>query len=289
VNSRLRAVAVSVLCVAGCSTPPAATDRSLSAPPTRVEAAPPAAPSFRGAFTERAALTLLFADVDTPSWNEGDKRLIFEIDDVEHHAAAVVQFPLPQQGSERRLLVFETNEADNDCHACRGTVGAAIFTRDGELWRVAASEREITPGPPYGASAEGAVSLLKIGPDRYALSISSSDMHFGIIQGGVSLVEVKPGFPGVFMLMLSGNNEGNCTEDTDPASTEPGLVSEQPCYDYSGDLAVVPGTNADYYDLAVAFRGTRVLEDDGKLVPFNETQRYVYRAGEYVPAASSHQ
>jgi hypothetical protein len=290
-NSPLSAAIVSVLCLAGCSTPPAATERSRAASAARVDVAPTAAPSFRGSFTERAALTLLFEDVDGPSWDEGNKRLIFEKDNVQHYAAGVIQFPLQQQGMERLLLVFETNEADNECHACRGTIGAAIFSHDGETWRVTTAQRNVTSGPPYGASAEGAVSLLTVGPDRYALSISSSDMHFGVIQGGVSLFEVKPDFPDVFMLMLSGNNEGNCTEDSDvaPADADAApLVAEEPCYDFSGDLAVVPGANAEYHDLAVAFRGTHVAEDDKKLVPFNETQRYVYRSGKYVPAASNH-
>ncbi len=250
---------VSFLCAAGCSSPPAATEVAWPEPAAVASITPAVAPSFRGAFTEQAALSLLFKDA----------------------AAGVLQFPLPQQGSERLLFVFETNEADNECHACRRTIGAAIFAHEGETWRVVISQLDVAQGPPYGASADGSVSVIKIGPERYALKVASGDMHFGVIQSGVSLTEVKPGFPDVFTLMLGGNNEGNCTEEGD--AEPPELVSAEPCYDFSGDLVVMPGANAEYHDLVVTFRGTHVLESDKKLVPFNETQRYVYRDGKYVP------
>src|SRR5688572_20110359 len=109
-NKALSVVSVLLLCAAGCSKEPAATEgpRQEQDAQKPADVKPAAAlPALQGAFTEQAALSLLFKDVDTPKWEETVNHLSFKQDEVEHYAAGIGQFPFHQQGAERLLFVFE--------------------------------------------------------------------------------------------------------------------------------------------------------------------------------------
>ena len=102
------------------------------------------APAFiQGEFTPKAALALVFKNVDSPEWTE-DGRLHFQESGTEHYARGIGEFAVNEKGAERRLFVFEMAPAeDNTCRACKVSVGAAIFSHQGQRWRLVEMERRV--------------------------------------------------------------------------------------------------------------------------------------------------
>jgi hypothetical protein len=84
-----------------------------------------------------------------------------------------------QAGIEKRILITKTplSEEGWDCHACAMQVGVSIFSRSGLNWKLDAVYKNATTGGGWGEIS--APTLLKIGPERYALSFSDRDMGRG--------------------------------------------------------------------------------------------------------------
>jgi hypothetical protein len=252
------------------------------AAPARVVA--PSLPSFTGAFSDKPALTLILKAVANPQWKTvgAEDVLNYEKDGVEQYAKRVTRFPFHQDGIERLLFLYESAPAeDNQCHACRVTLGAAVFSHQHDAWQLELSAPEMTEHGSWGASVgPGEVTLLRIGRDRFALRKTSCDMHFGRRDCMLELYEIAREFPSVFLLVQSVDNEGVCSDD--PADQHDGT---EPCETSDSRLSIVPGINVDYDDIVVSTRGVEMDPVAKKVAPFAREQRFTFRDGKYQKAA----
>ena len=95
-----------------------------------------------------------------------------------------------QEDGERKvfLLTSAVPDSQNDysCHACRPLIGATIFVKVDNQWKVEASEKYLMEGDGFGKVPD--TQLVQIGPDKFGLRLSSSDMAQGFESGGQSII-----------------------------------------------------------------------------------------------------
>ena len=278
-RERLTAVMLAALLAAAACSRTAKEEAPPPSPALAAAAPKPPRPSFAGSFQEKTALGLVFKDVANPRWKAGAPDvLVFDKGAIEHYAKSVGRFPFHQDGIERLLFVHETAAVeDNTCHACGVTLGAAVFAHRADTWHLEFAQPDISGYGSFGTGPQvGNLALLRIGRDRFALRVTSCDMHFGRRDCMLALHEAAAEFPQVFLLVQASNNEGTCSED--PVEWHDGV---EPCVTSEGTLTMVPGGNLEYDDIVVATRGTEMDAAAKQVVPFARESRFTFRAGRF--------
>lgn len=154
---------------------------------------------------------------------------------------------------ERAFVMLVTAHEEHTCHACGPGVELVSLTRSGGSWNVD-NRTDLGLLGQYGAA--DSAELVQIGPERYAVALSSGYMHMGYVGSGVTFYAESPtGFASAGGVNTSDSNEGVCGPDGDGS----------PCYDMTAGWSFRPGKDAQTWDLVVKESGTALV--DGKVVP----------------------
>ncbi|RKR36205.1 hypothetical protein [Paraburkholderia sp. BL17N1] len=200
--------------------------------------------SIAGDFSAPAALELLYGPYDesskTASWTDASVPADLPWRDNLQFAPGKVLavtsmaiFNLTEGGKEKKVFVTNAVPDGGGCHACTGLLGVAVFTKDGNNWKVESNN-------PYVASmgAMGSVGShfewAPAGDDTYALVIGGDDMHQGYQTA--SITAFIRGKDGAFSPAIDDSDTGASDQETISTKT-----------------TFIKGKNAAHYDVKVAF------------------------------------
>ena len=147
-----------------------------------------AARSIPGEFNAPAALGLLFGPYDPRAksalWQDASippqlrKDLSLQAGQAVRVSSAAI-FDFSEQGKQKKVLVTNAVADDQDCHACPGALGIAIFVNYGSRWQVESSEPYVALGG-ENASFGDKFDWVAAGDDLYALVVHRKGMPQGI-------------------------------------------------------------------------------------------------------------
>ncbi|WP_253959047.1 lysozyme inhibitor LprI family protein [Paraburkholderia fungorum] len=200
--------------------------------------------SIAGDFNAPAALELLYGPYDestkTASWADADVPADLPWRDNLQFApgkvlavSSMAIFNLTEGGKEKKVFVTNAVPDGGGCHACTGLLGVAVFTKDGNNWKVESNN-------PYVASmgAMGSVGShfewAPAGDDTYALVVGGDDMHQGYQTA--SITAFIRGKDGAFSSAIDDSDTGASDQET-----------------LSTKTTFIKGKNAAHYDVKVAF------------------------------------
>jgi len=99
-----------------------------------------------------------------------------------------------QQGNDTKHIVFtqtQLTDGSNDCHPCGPLLGAIIFVRVGDKWRIESDNRYLDVMGVYGAPPE--LNWVNLGKNIHAISAKITDMHQGVISAYMGIYTLKEG------------------------------------------------------------------------------------------------
>lgn len=197
-----------------------------------------------GDFNAPAALELLYGAYDegtrTASWQGasvptdlpwhdnfpiGPGKVVF--------VKGMATFDLTEAGKQKKVFVTSAVPEGGDCHACTALLGVAVFTKEGNSWKVESNN-------PYVASmgASGSVGdrfeWSPAGDDTYALIVGGNDIHQGYQTASVTAF--IRGKDGAFSTAIDDADTGASDEETLATQT-----------------TFLKGKNAVHYDIKIAF------------------------------------
>lgn len=167
--------------------------------------------------------------------------------------------------------VAEGAEDFGDCHACGTKIGVAVFHQQGGVWKLEVGQKDVGTYGAFGTPPTPA--LVKIGADRYALTLSWGDIHQGVTDEGVDFID-RAG--GCFKEILSLHT----AEDTSGFGT---FRAAEDNVSFDSKLEYVPGADPVYFDIKVTTRGRKGVRVGRRVVmrPFVEVKVYKFSGGVY--------
>jgi hypothetical protein len=189
------------------------------------------------------------------------------------YLAPVFEERFTEGGLEKLLVLGRITPEPTEsyfCHACYPLLGGAIFHKQGSLWVVESAKKIIGWG---GSLSPDVISIFKIGPTKYGVSIRFFDVH----QGYEVLKE-----------MILVPNQGHLDVVLDVGYSDkpgPGVCLEDNINlpNQNVDIKFEPGINPEYFDAVV-----HIEYNDGacghkvKWVAHKETTRYQFKKGRYI-------
>jgi hypothetical protein len=162
-----------------------------------------------------------------------------------------------------------------DCHACAPLIGAAVFVKSGDAWKLEASEKPDIIFGQYGAPPMA--QLFQFGPRHTGIELSYTYGGQGVTDSHVIfLVAWNAGFSQAWSEIVSSDNSGYC-----------GAQAPSPCYAYHVELKFEEGVVTGYDDLTVTTTGTDLSSDSPSGVrSVTGVQHLRFSDGKYVPADS---
>lgn len=234
---------------------------------------------FSGAFDDAKAMEVLFGNYDAEKKQSRLHLLMNEVKEsnlnveegtkeLDVFAEAFFSKDFRQAGNDRRFLLMRIVPPDYECHVCSPAVAGATFTRTDAGWRLDAFTKFILASGGYGMPPEG--ELVKLGPDRTGVLMTSAFEGQGITEGGFLLIAEHAGKLSMALAVPSvfGDNSGDCGK---------GLGT---CYEFKSSTAFVTGPTSDWFDFTVTTTGTR-KNDNGRIVSARKKQRFTFRDGTY--------
>jgi hypothetical protein len=138
---------------------------------------------------------------------------------------------------------------DFDCHACAPLIGAAVFVKSGDSWKVEASEKTDLIFGQY--AVPGTAQLVQFGPNHAGIQLSNTDGGQGIMDTQVILlVAWNGGFSQAWSGLVSSDDSMYC-----------GPQTVSPCFGYKVELKFEKGSNSEYDDLIATTSGTDLTDD----------------------------
>lgn len=230
---------------------------------------------FAGEFESEKALQALYDNYDSARrqsvWqmNAPPSRSAFRDWTGGGLASALQTEFFKEADGERALFVTRTVPDKNDkyeCHACPVLVGAAIFYRSGDTWRILSRRDYLMVAGSWGTLKPG--ERVRIGPNAIGILFHDEDMQQGQQSASAFLIAPIDGkVRNLATIDTAADNEGNCVQ---PA---------QPCFKYTSQLNFVNGKNPRFYDLAVKYTGTDL--NNGEIRTVDRTDVYIYANGQY--------
>lgn len=174
-------------------------------------------------------------------------------------------------GADKTILFFATpvyaNGELQDCHACGALMSCAVFIKQTDnTYLLSKLDTNFNAGFAWGAPQP--VALIKIGANKYAIASTSSDMHQGYYEEGVTYFETE-NFNTIFTHQTADDNTGAKLDNGTSSATT---------FKYS------PSPNSsDYYLIEATTSGTEENKY-GKIVKVNRKEIYYFDAtkGQYV-------
>ncbi|MBD9361744.1 hypothetical protein [Methylomonas fluvii] len=96
------------------------------------------------------------------------------------------------EGKDTKHIIFtqtQLTDGSNDCHPCGPLLGAIVFVRVGDKWRIESDNRYLDIMGVYGAPPE--LSWINLGKNTHAISAKLTDMHQGVISAYMSIYTLK--------------------------------------------------------------------------------------------------
>jgi predicted lipid-binding transport protein (Tim44 family) len=151
-------------------------------------------------------------------------------------------------GAAKRYLITAAYPADKDykCHACSAIIGAAEFRQNDAHWELEAFSPYVCRGPGFAVDPDA--TLVKIGPDRYGVSLASRNGSQGQEWEYVQIVATI------------GNWIGEVLEQSTSYAGENANARN---YSWSNRTSIqpVPGFNPEYFDIQIITTGTTPSAD----------------------------
>ncbi len=157
-------------------------------------------------------------------------------------------------GSESFVLLTYavlTDDPDFFCHACRPTIGMAVFSQNGQKWTMDTSNRSVTTDAGGYGKPPTDIQLVQIGPNRYAVKIITRD------EGGETT--------GVLLVLVPWNGTVNLGLERIIADDDAGMCGPKetlPCYSNRRKLTFIRNDKVEYYDLELELTGTDLMNSD---------------------------
>jgi hypothetical protein len=241
-------------------------------------------------FTAVKAMQMVFGNFNTATKTSLWENYELEPEDNENSANAIVTSVLKpvtsevtlfksfrENGIEKFLLVTnrkgttEDEEMEWTCHACYGIPSVATFVKTPNYWKIETVQKHAGEIGSYGTPGEP--SLIKIGPEKYALKFSWGDMGMGYERGGEYYWIVSNGI---------------INEILNVYTSEDNTAAEGPKKDLAisnSKVIFTPGNNPEFFDVKIVKTGKKSVKVGRTYVlkPFSEIELYVYLDGKYQP------
>lgn len=179
-----------------------------------------------------------------------------------------------ENGNTRYFVITRTAPAKEDCEDCVPVLGGAVFTKQGDEWKLDAQTKALTRTGLHGELSNG--KLIKIGADRYGVAFHWKATNLGVTEEGELLIaETKSGLKEVFSMVTGGNNRKYCEENK--------LDADDPaCWSYKSTIEYLPNANSGYNDIRITSTGNKQIEEN-EVAPMRETNRFYYTETGYRP------
>lgn len=198
-------------------------------------------------------------------------------------AIPIIGKPFVENNVSKFMLVTGSvaegeKEFGDGCHACGVRIGAAVFAKQDNTWKLELGQKQIAIYGAFGAAPDA--DLVKIGPERYALTFKWGDMHEGVTDSTVCYVDrVNSAFKEILMV-----SEGH---DTSGYGTFKAAADNET---YESKIDYIQGNNPLYFDIRLTKKGKRGAKVGKRLImrPFTEIKVYKFSDGCYkVPGEPS--
>jgi hypothetical protein len=187
---------------------------------------------------------------------------------------AIFSRQFKQGERERVFVVTKTAPARGACDDCVPVLGAAVFSKVDDEWKLDTQSKAITRTGQHGELSGG--KLVKLGPNKYGALFNWKHTSLGVTEEGLLLLaETKTGLKEVFSMITGGNNKAYCQEN--------GLYEDDPeCWGYNSKVEFVPADDGGMYELQVVTNGTRAV-DQGQVENVRLMRRLQYSDSGYRP------
>jgi len=231
-----------------------------------------------GDFSEWLALKLMFGS-DAEVYSDSSKLyVVWELPNQEAedlvgfpneagyvYSTVISAFPFREEDNDKYFILTQTKPLEEyECHACSPVLGGAVFSNEGNIWQIEASERLIMRMGEFGQAPDP--ELVKIGPDKHGVLFRARYTNQGFsVEETVLIGKVDQSLGVMLSLDTHAAYQGEC--------------DYYPCWSYSSDTRFVPGQSPEFYDFIVTTYGTKLVESS--VVPFREIKSFVFTQGEY--------
>ncbi|MGB2752080.1 MAG: hypothetical protein WBC19_08470 [Pyrinomonadaceae bacterium] len=229
----------------------------------------------RGDLDAAQAMFLIFGNYDrnlkrsswkVDTWDEDGRKSQKIV-----YARLVKVIDYVQGGVPKRVVITKTppEEENYACHACAMHVSLGVFSKTSNGWRLQQSRRK---GFWKGAWGDvEAPSLVKIGPNRFALKFDAFDMGQGYETGITNLYAIDEGSINEILYLQS--HKSNIAAISD--------VSRMEVKDIK--VSFKPGSNPDYYDALFVITGKAPKKVGRKyvLTPYSRTEIHPFSDSKY--------
>jgi hypothetical protein len=223
----------------------------------------------RESFTEEGALNLIYGNYDYN--NKCGVWTLSELDyltlpigkEIKTLNVNIVQTEtFEKKGKEHKLIVTESNYQNNDCHACTPYIGAALFMKENNQWKLIQERHFITRFGSFGKILKG--DLIQIGINKFGILFRSIYSQMGQTEEIIFIIgETQNWLDKVFELNdTGGDNEGSCEQAINN------------CYKYKSEVNFVKNATSPYFKLEVNTFGTKLINN--KLQIFNEIKKFEF-------------
>lgn len=182
-------------------------------------------------------------------------------DGCDAHHEILGQFPLHYRHRESLILIADSPDPENNCHACGPPLSLFEFEKSERAWVLVDEEAGFRDWGNWGAADPKGITFTRIGNDRYALLLYGGATGGGYLEEGVLVhVRLKDKYQEVLNIQLLVDDAGTATPGRDK---------------WSAAFKIGPGkTPLD--DIMVTRSGVR----EGKR--FSEIERFKFNGKEYV-------
>lgn len=169
-------------------------------------------------------------------------------------------FPITQDGKEKRVLVTTSIEEGSDCHACGPEVSLFEFEPGSSGWTLTDSDVDVVRWGQWGQLGRSELQILSLGKNVYGARLAGASTGQGVTLGITSIYAYIDGdYRKVFELQTSENDDSTRTSWDSAVSLQPG--------------------SGEFLDILVERKGNR----EG--TPFSERELFKFNGTMYEPSA----
>lgn len=200
-------------------------------------------------------------------WKDQSIKKFFN-DATEAHITPKFEVRFTENGKDKLFVLgYVAPTEEYICHACVPLLGGAIFRYDNSAWIVESKQTIIGWGD---VLETGEFQLVKIGPDRYGLSVHITDAHQGY-EDNRYLVIVP--YKGKLLIAL---DSGFIEKPGSAAYIEDDVeLAEQ-----NVSINFAQGNNLEYFDVVLKLNYNEAAGKEWHLK--SETQHYTFKDGQYI-------